>query len=332
MSSKLNRKFEEVQLKIDGDSVGHRIAAEGNKKYLLIDRKELGAQENSSKNNCESPSLQGGFLLSDNESERSENDTSDFPADPKSSDMFSDINERQEVSIQVEGSYKRTILESHREDQIGSFGSSFLTESPREELLEKATEDDEDLVGPLKSAVFDIVSQTRSYIDCVADHSLRKEDSTCEEGLHAAETVTIATEGSITVRATERIDIASNESIEAATEEHFFYGSLHNDESEGEPEQRSDHSDLDNIEWQSESDHENSYSLGGDNNMDTSSSSADRSANATTGPTESGAAANSLVISSDIINRAMNTAANMADWAGRAVRMALKEHVQNVVY
>ena len=71
--SKLNRKFQEVQMKIDGTSVGQKIAADGKKKYLLVDRKNLPEFAESSENSAgaalhnKSPPFRGGFLLSDDD-------------------------------------------------------------------------------------------------------------------------------------------------------------------------------------------------------------------------------------------------------------------------
>ena len=121
-------------------------------------------------------------------------------------------------------------------------------------------------------------------------------------------------------------------------EEQFYYSSLHIDDSDGEKGQAmTDDDDMDNIEWQSDDDADESMSRTSEPKASLAQYRNDPEEQAkhyTSSVLENTALesipqrAHPAMISSEVVTRAMNTAANMADWAGRAVRMALRNHVQ----
>ena len=324
MSSKLNRKFQEVQKKIDGTSVGQKIAAEGKKKYLLVDRKDLPEFAGKRSADEKDSACQGGFLLSDDEdgdyygvdSETEEDNKADSPLDygrPSSSSatVYAESNKELEFSVKL-----------IRSDDRNKLPPGKVVVLDRDEVVV--------FDEPIERSRLAVIHSERIAIkeapDCLDDGGTNTDAPATLSKKNKEE------EESKVEKAEEKQD--------SMKEEQFYYGSLHIDESDGEAGQAmADEDDMDNIEWQSD---------GGDESMSKTSGSKaslpqygnipdERAKYCTSRVSESTAPepalprAHPAMISSEVVTRAMNTASNMADWAGRAVRMALRNHMQQTV-
>ena len=318
-ASKLNRKFQEVQMKIDGTSVGQKIAAEGKKKYLLVDRKDL--PEFTGKGTADSP-CQGGFLLSDDD------DDGDYHGMDSEAEAICNIGSSSSSAIinsesMKEHEFSLDLISSVEKDMFpcASFGKVIVL--------------DESLEGPTPTA---IQSETTAIEIAPASGAVGLEKPTTISK-HEESKMETASDKHVHVSIVAGDVCTSNQ--DSMKEEQFYYSSLHIDDSDGEKGQAmADDDDMENIEWQSDNDAYESMSRTREPKASLAqyrNEPEEQAKHCTSSVLESTATesipqrAHPAMISSEVITRAMNTAANMADWAGRAVRMALRNHVQQTV-
>eukprot|EP01036_Dinobryon_divergens_P026185 gene26185-34803_t len=317
-TSKLNRKFQEVQMKIDGTSVGQKIAAEGKKKYLLVDRKDL--PEFTGKSTADS-SRQGGFLLSDDD------DDGDYNGMDSEAEALRDIGASSSSAI--------INSESKKEQE---FSSDLISSVEKDEvpcvLFGKEVILDESLEGPTPTAIQSEMTAIKEAPDGLGAEGLEKPATVAKNEDSKIETVSDKHEPTLVA------DIRSSNQ-DSMKEEQFYYSSLHIDDSDDEKGQAmADDDDMDNIEWQSDDDAHESMSRTSEpkaslaqyrNDPEEQAKHCTSSVLENTALESIPTRAHPAMISSEVVTRAMNTAANMADWAGRAVRMALRNHVQQTV-
>ena len=320
--SKLNRKFQEVQMKIDGTSVGQKIAADGKKKYLLVDRKNLPEFAESSENSAgaalhnKSPPFRGGFLLSDDDDDGDYYGTDNDMEEEKDAAAAALVDdwpskERAFSSESIASAEWQRASSSEVVDVVESFDNSNRTATQSTPL-----ETIDAQVGPRDSSLVILDQRTAVVRECNATTKPASDESA---GL----------DKSINVREGNHL----SEDGMNLKEEQFYYGSLHVDDSDEDNGQAMNNDgSMDNIEWESNEGDEVSSKISESKlGPDVEDSECMRIPDATAAQELPPPRLQSTMISSEVINRAMNTASNMADWAGRAVRMALRDHVQQTV-
>lgn len=311
-------------MKIDGTSVGQKIAAEGKKKYLLVDRKDL--PEFTGKSTADS-SCQGGFLLSDDD----DDDDGDYNGMDSEAEALRDIDP---------GSSSSAIINSESKKEQ-EFSSEFISSVEKDEVpcvsFGKGVVLDESLEGPTPTAIQSEMTAIKEALDGLSAAGTEMPATVAKEKEESKMETVSDKHVSIVAR-----DVCTSNQ-DSMKEEQFYYSSLHIDDSDGEKGQAmvdDDDMDMDNIEWQSDDDAYESMSGMSEPKASLAQYRNDPEEQAThcTSSVLENTALESIpprahpaMISSEVVTRAMNTAANMADWAGRAVRMALRNHVQQTV-